>query len=176
METRGVCNQFTSFGESENLHGSHFETRGRKKRGGTCKELDWGCERHSDNKTETNRVWDVWKMLSVSVQLHQWEVKLESSHVDRLGWTTHVIVKKMDFILSTVGDQGLALSTESHSPFCYNENSQLCGGGDRENNKLRTILDSCSQEHPPVFCVDENEDKNVLILLWKTFGNTWYLF
>lgn len=26
-----MCNQFTSFGESENLHGSHFETRGRKK-------------------------------------------------------------------------------------------------------------------------------------------------
>ena len=38
-------------------------------------------------------------------------------------------------------------------------------GGDRENCKLRTVLDSCSQEHPPVFWVDENEDRNVLILL-----------
>ena len=69
------------------------------------------------------------------------------------------------FIFPTAGDQGLALSTESHSPFCYNKNSQLCGGGDRENNKLGIILDSCSQEHPPVFCVDENEDRTVLILL-----------
>lgn len=58
METRGVCNQFTSFGESENLHGSHFETRGRRKRGGgpvrswtedvngilTIKQKQTGCE------------------------------------------------------------------------------------------------------------------------------------
>ena len=35
-------------------------------------------------------------MVRVSVQLDQWEVRLESSHVDRLGWTTRAIVKKMD--------------------------------------------------------------------------------
>lgn len=54
METRGGCNQFTSFGESENLLRSHFETRGRKKgesKERIRKELDWGCEGHSGNKT-----------------------------------------------------------------------------------------------------------------------------
>lgn len=88
-------------------------------------------------------------------------------HVDRLDRTTCVTVKKMDFILLTAGDPLSALSTESHCPICYhNENScrRWCV---RENNKLKMILDSCCQKHPPVFCVDKNEDRNVLILLWK---------